>query len=161
MISWRDRGKNSSGTPYTITEVMDKAGPTWREKFDKNQTLNGSSEKISFLSSLRLRGEVHPVNYTIEGLLSLLQCHGLLWVTFTGGEEGKTHARIVTGLQGRVDKATNSYNELTTLVKINDPFGPDPTVASHRYTMNFKTFREYYEQVIKDSGEQMQIVWNG
>lgn len=158
MISWRDHKK------YSITEVMDKAGPRWREKFDKNETLNGGAEKLDFLASLRLHGEAEPVNYPIEGLLSLLQCHGPIWVTFSGNEKNSTHARVVTGLRGRVDTKPNSsysYDEKRTLVKVNDPFGPDASEASHRYTMTFELFRQWYEKVKTDGNHQMQMVWNG
>lgn len=137
MRSWHDN------TSYTMEQVMDLAGPIYRPKFKANGGL-GSSEKGPFLAALQLRGEP-PMDYTVDGLLSLLRAYGPLWATTyenIGGLFG-IHARIITRMYG--DGSIDG-----TFVQGNDPL---PENIGHQYTESFRDFMQKFDDIArKDLG---------
>lgn len=92
MYAWKNNAN------YAIETVMDKAGATYRAKFDQDDGL-ASAEKPDFLDQLTLRSEV-PMSYSITGWEQLLRRHGPLWVTTSGGATFSIHARILVGIKG-------------------------------------------------------------
>lgn len=128
LVSWHE---NQS---YTIESVMDWAGEFYRTKFDNNEGLMGS-EKNFLIETLGLRAEP-PIEYTIEGWLSLLNKYGPLWVTT---DEDPTdyfaiHARIITGMDG--DESID-----ITFLHIIDP------ADGNKYTEAFSSFVPKFEEV--------------
>src|SRR6266704_4526648 len=73
LFSWRD---NQS---YTFEHAMDMISPYYRARLDNNKPLL-DGEEADFLAVSGLIGEP-PANYTIDGILRLLQNYGPLWVT--------------------------------------------------------------------------------
>lgn len=128
MVSWHDQ------ISYTIEAVMDRAGQVYRQKFNKNESLFAAEENQLF-TTLGLKKEA-PQNYSPEGLLSLLQNYGPIFVI---GNEGSTdrsalHVRIITGMSG--DGTPDG-----TQLQINDPDG------GRSYTESLSNFAQKYEDV--------------
>lgn len=140
MVSWHD---NAS---YTIEQVMDMAGQVYRDKFTSDQGL-ASSEKADFLAALGLQGEP-PMDYTVDGLLSLLQSYGPLWATTDEdpSEDFAIHARIITGMSG--DGSVDG-----TFLQINDP------ADGQQHNESFREFAQKFDQVAGPGGDlRIQIV---
>ncbi|NEW06890.1 hypothetical protein GK047_12845 [Paenibacillus sp. SYP-B3998] len=93
MVSWR---KSAS---YTIEDVMDLAGPKYREIYEKNTGLY-PADTPELLQSIGLVAEP-PMNYSSEGWLNLLQTYGPLWVTIAPDPDKpwSMHAIIITGIR--------------------------------------------------------------
>jgi N-acetylmuramoyl-L-alanine amidase len=137
MRSWHDN------TRYSIEQVLDLAGPTYRPKFIANGGL-GSSEKGPFLDALQLHGEP-PMDYTVDGLLSLLRAYGPLWATTYENIRGlfAIHARVITRIYG--DGSLDG-----TFVQGNDPL---PENKGHQYTESFRDFMQKFDDIArKDLG---------
>ncbi|MDX2043797.1 MAG: papain-like cysteine protease family protein [Acidobacteriota bacterium] len=128
MFSWKDK-KN-----YAIQDVTDKAGAAYTIKFKNNSGLGGV-EKPDFLKSLKLRTEA-PQNYTVNGWLSLLKTHGVLWVTTNEGssQNFSIHARIIKGISG--DGSPDA-----TFLSIIDPAG------GNEYSESLTAFIKKFEEV--------------
>ncbi|MFL5652799.1 MAG: papain-like cysteine protease family protein [Ktedonobacteraceae bacterium] len=123
LVSWRDQAS------YAIEQVMDAAG----------------SEKENFLFVLGFQGE-QPMNYTVDGLLSLLQSYGPLWIT-TEEEPFSVHARILiaTSGNGSVDG---------TFLEFIDPVG------GQTYDESFRQFGQKFEALVDpDYSLRVQIVY--
>jgi|GEM_PF-5302716 len=139
MVSWRDKAS------YTIQDVMNMAGPTYRAKFDKGEGL-AASEKDAFLKTLGMTGEA-PMCYTVSGLRALLETHGPLWAT-TDEQPGagfSIHARIITGMFG--DETVDG-----TSLRVIDPDG------GRQYTETFREFAQKFEEVAGTGRLWVQIV---
>lgn len=130
MLGWKD------GTAYTIQQAMDKAGASYRQKFDSNQGLAGS-EKPAFLAALGLQAEP-PADYTIEALLDMLKTYGPLWITTDENPSASfaIHARIVTGMYG-------DGGEDDTYLRIVDPAGGKRTEETYH------AFMDKYDEVAR------------
>lgn len=128
MVSWHDRAS------YSIEQVMDKAGENYRRIFEEDTGLEQKDEKQLY-PALNMTAEV-PQSYTIEGLLSLLTNHGLLWVTTDEGSKSSPaiHDRIVIGMTG--DGTLDG-----TYLQIIDP------ADGNRYKESFRNFMRKFEQV--------------
>jgi len=132
LASWKDQAS------YTIQQVVDRAGPTYRAVLDAKAPLPGSM-KVGFLTGLGLKAEP-PMDYSVQGFLSVLRASGPLWVTTeeAASENFSVHGRVITGMfgDGTVDG---------TFLRINDPLpigsGSQPTPESYR------TFMQKFDDV--------------
>ncbi len=144
MISWQDT------TCYEIPMVMDRAGTTYRSKFDANQGLRGS-EKQPFLDALNLRSEP-PQDYVVVGMQQLIENCGPLWITTdeSADEHFAIHARIVMGMTG--DGSVDG-----TMLTIIDP--ADGQVHSETYNNFMQKFdRVAFDDMSMGSDFRVQVV---
>lgn len=130
LVSWKEMRS------LAISDVMDRAGPAYRTKFDNNQGISGA-EKPDFLNSLGLQSE-GPQNYTVQGWLSLLKQFGPLWVTTNEGsaQAYSPHARVLKGMFG--DGSPDA-----TFLKIVDPAG------GTEYSESITTFTKKFEDIAR------------
>ncbi|MCH8622179.1 papain-like cysteine protease family protein [Undibacterium sp. TS12] len=95
LRSWKE------GKALSITEVMDKAGPSYRALFDAGQGLESEQMPV-FFENLGM-GYAAPANYTIDFYANLLKTYGPLWLTLDDDQAPNAiapHAFILVGIKG-------------------------------------------------------------
>ncbi|MCA9181475.1 MAG: peptidoglycan-binding protein [Planctomycetales bacterium] len=144
MKSWKDQAS------YPIRDAVGAVGVKWRDYYDASfaappQGLP-SSEFGPFLVAARMSHEP-MMNLTIEGWVSLLRRHGLLWIgaSVTINPNTGLHSRILEGMAG---DGTPSG----TTMKMIDPDG------GRQYVEPFMVFLAKYESgILSVGGEYFQI----
>lgn len=144
MKSWKDQAS------YPIRDAVGAVGVKWRDYYDASfatppQGLP-SSEFGPFLVAARMSHEP-MMNLTIEGWVSLLRRHGLLWIgaSVTINPNTGLHSRILEGMAG--DGTPNG-----TTMNMIDPDG------GRQYVEPFMVFLAKYESgIMSVGGEYFQI----
>jgi len=144
MKSWKDQAS------YPIRDAVGAVGIKWRDYYDASfatppQGLP-SSEFGPFLVAARMSHEP-MMNLTIEGWVSLLRRHGLLWIgaSVTINPNTGLHSRILEGMAG--DGTPNG-----TTMNMIDPDG------GRQYVEPFMVFLAKYESgILSVGGEYFQI----
>jgi len=133
LFSWRD---NQS---YTFEHAMDMISPYYRARLDNNKPLL-DGEEADFLAVSGLIGEP-PANYTIDGILRLLQNYGPLWVTLNEDPANifSHHALVITEMFG--DGTPDG-----TFLQMNDPDG------GVQVALSFTDYVQKFESVAGSAG---------
>ncbi len=127
LASWKQQTKRK------IPDVLDGAGPLYRQLYEANVGLS-SSEKPGFLTAVKLFAEP-PATYTADGLMSLMKVHGPLWVTTAepGGAKFSIHARVLTGIMG------DGTGDGTTLLIVDPDDGQTHSETLSNFTKKMET----------------------
>ncbi|HWR14602.1 MAG TPA: papain-like cysteine protease family protein [Terriglobales bacterium] len=135
MVNWKEQ----PATPYTIEEVLTRAGQEYLQKF-KNGAGLARSEKLAFLSALGMapdEGNFQSNNY--DYYLEKLKAYGPLWVTVDVSDtELAAHAKIIRGIRG-------DGTPTGTSLLIIDPNG------GKTYEETFQQFTKEYEDVVRET----------
>ncbi len=128
MLAWKDQAS------YTIETAMDRAGASYRAKFDANEGL-AAEDHEDFAAACDMEGEP-SMSYTVSAIKNMIELHGpiIAIADEQPGELWAIHARVVTGIFG--DGSRDG-----TFLRINDPAG------GHQYTESFTSFSQKFEEV--------------
>lgn len=139
MLSWR---RNQS---LSVPSAMKLIGEPYGSIYTRGTQPDGSglmaAEKPELLRRMKLVAEP-PMNYTVQGFVTLFRQKAPLWVTTDEGNDWENpaiHARIITGIQG--DGTVNG-----TLLTIIDP------ATGTTYQERFAVLAKKYERVVTTTG---------
>jgi len=131
LLSWHDN------ITYTIEEVMDKAGPKYRQLYENNTALS-LEDTPELLQKLKLVAEPPEMNHSPNGWMKLLKDYGPLWVALAPNPADPVsgHAIVLTGMS--IDDNDNIERTHFNYIDPLDRSGSEQIISINEFVKMFE-----------------------
>lgn len=146
LKSWRD------GRDYKVEVALKALGAKYVDYFARDTGLPGGSER-DFVRDAGMSAQA-PANYSLAGLVSLLQEHGPLWIIVGNGIN--SHALVLVGVYGTELGETKKAYDDAVFEFI------DPLVGGYVY-ITARTFMSDFEKeavnIVNSKADDLDLRW--